>query len=145
MHLLFSFPVFLDVPFRTSDILCSMTSNICHVILYVLRCLIKENPVQYFYINTISYAVNLVNFIIITLIYYITNQRVCETISIIKMLTISKNLVWPRDFESFKGETLTHFHLLIVMFKFVMVQPWNMGVCWIVLVFVTELTVVRVL
>jgi hypothetical protein len=24
-------------------------------------------------------------------------------ISIIKMLTISKNLVWPRDFESFKG------------------------------------------
>jgi hypothetical protein len=40
---------------------------------------------------------------IITLIYYITKQRVCETISIIKMLTISKNLVWPRDFESFKG------------------------------------------
>jgi hypothetical protein len=40
--------VFLDVPFRTSDILCSMTSNICHVIFYVLRCLIKENPVQYF-------------------------------------------------------------------------------------------------
>jgi hypothetical protein len=38
-----------------------------------------------------------------TLIYYITNQRVCETISIIKMLTISKNLVWPRDLESFKG------------------------------------------
>jgi hypothetical protein len=31
--------------------------------------------------------------------------------------------------ESFKGETLTHFHLLIAMFKFVMVQPWNMGVC----------------
>jgi hypothetical protein len=39
----------------------------------------------------------------ITLIYYITKQRVCETISIIKMLTISKNLVWPRDLESFKG------------------------------------------
>jgi hypothetical protein len=33
---------------RTSDILCSMTSNICHVIFYVLMCLIKENPVQYF-------------------------------------------------------------------------------------------------
>jgi hypothetical protein len=48
-------------------------------------------------INTISYAVNLINFIIITLIYYITKQRVCETISIIKMLTISKNLLWPRD------------------------------------------------
>jgi hypothetical protein len=43
------------------------------------------------------------NFIIITLIYYITKQRVCETILIIKMLTISKNLVWPRDLESFKG------------------------------------------
>jgi hypothetical protein len=41
--------------------------------------------------------------IIITLIYYITKQRVCETISIIKMLTISKNLLWPRDLESFKG------------------------------------------
>jgi hypothetical protein len=35
LHLLFSFSVFLDVPFRTSDILCSMTSNICHVIFYV--------------------------------------------------------------------------------------------------------------
>jgi ABC-type proline/glycine betaine transport system permease subunit len=46
---------------------------------------------------------NLINFIIITLIYYITKQRVCETISIIKMLTISKNLVWPHDLESFKG------------------------------------------
>jgi hypothetical protein len=56
-----------------------------------------------FSINTISYAVNLINFIIITSIYYITKQRVCETISIIKMLTISKNLVWPRDLESFKG------------------------------------------
>jgi recombinational DNA repair ATPase RecF len=49
------------------------------------RSLIKENPVQYFSINTISYAVNLINFIIITSIYYITKQRVCETISIIKM------------------------------------------------------------
>jgi hypothetical protein len=27
------------------------------------------------------------------------------------------------------------------MFKFVLVQPWNIGVCRIVLVFVTELTV----
>ena len=44
------------------------------------------------------------------------------------MLTISKNLLWPRDLESLKAESLTHFHLLIVMFKFVMVQPWNMGV-----------------
>jgi hypothetical protein len=63
------------VSFRTFDILCSMTSNICHVIFYVLRCLIKENPVQYFLINTISNAVNLISFIIITLIYYITKQR----------------------------------------------------------------------
>jgi hypothetical protein len=41
-----------------------------------------------------------------TLIYYITKQRVCETISIIKMLTISKHLVWPRDFESFTANVL---------------------------------------
>jgi hypothetical protein len=46
---------------------------------------------------------NFINFIIIILIYYITKQRVCETISIIKMLTISKNLVRPSDLESFKG------------------------------------------
>jgi hypothetical protein len=32
-----------------------------------------------------------------------TEKRVCETISIIRMLTISKNLLWPRDLESFKG------------------------------------------
>jgi hypothetical protein len=41
----------------------------------------------------------------------ITKQWVCETISIIKMLTISKNLVCPRDLESFKGgnfNTLSH-------------------------------------
>jgi hypothetical protein len=43
-------------------------------------------------------------------IYYITKQRACETISIIKMLTISKNLLWPRDLESFKGGNITHFH-----------------------------------
>jgi hypothetical protein len=46
----------------------------------------------------------MIYFVIITLlIYYITKQRVCETISIIKMLTISKNLVRPRELESFKG------------------------------------------
>jgi hypothetical protein len=55
-------------------------------------------------------AVNLINFIVITLIYYITKQRVCETISIIKMLTISKNLLWPRDLESFKGGNLCRRH-----------------------------------
>jgi hypothetical protein len=54
----------------------SMTSNICHVIFYVLRCLIKEIPIQYFYINTISYAVNLINFIIIT--FDVIEQRMSE-------------------------------------------------------------------
>jgi hypothetical protein len=50
----------------------------------------KENPVLNFKINTISYVVNLINFINITLIYHITKQRVCETISIINMLTTCK-------------------------------------------------------
>jgi len=31
--------------------------------------------------------------------------------------------------------------LLIVIITFIMVQPWNIGVCWIDLVFVTELSV----
>jgi hypothetical protein len=92
--------------------------------MYVVKKKQKENKNKQ--TKKISYAVNLINFKIITLIYYITKQRVCETISIIKMLTISKNLVWPRDLESFKGG---NFNLLIVMFKFVMVQQWNMGVC----------------
>jgi UDP-2,3-diacylglucosamine pyrophosphatase LpxH len=34
-------------------------------------------------INTVSYVVNFINFINITLIYHITKQRVCETVSII--------------------------------------------------------------
>ena len=33
-------------------------------------------------------------------------------------------------------------YFFILMFKFVMVHPWNIWVCWINLVFVTELTVV---
>jgi hypothetical protein len=37
------------------------------------------------------------------------------------------------DVESFQGSTFC---------LFVMVQPWNIGVCWIDQVFVTELTVV---
>jgi hypothetical protein len=73
--------------------------------MYVLKKKQKENKNKQ---TKISYAVNLINFIIITLIYYITKQRVCETILIIKMLTISKNLVWPRDLESFKGDTSVH-------------------------------------
>jgi hypothetical protein len=41
--------------------------------------------------------------------------------------------VWPHDVDSFQGSTFC---------LFVMVQPWNIGVCWIDEVFVTELTVV---
>ena len=46
---------------------------------------------------------------------------------------LSKTLVWPHDGESFLGSTFC---------LFVMEQPWNIGVCWIDQVFVTELTVV---
>jgi ribosomal protein L14 len=35
-----------------------------------------------------------------------------ETISIIKMLTISKTLVWPRDLESFKGRNFNTLSLV---------------------------------
>jgi hypothetical protein len=42
-------------------------------------------------------------------------------------------LVWPHDVESFQGSTF---------WLFFMVQPWNIGVCWIDQVFVTELTAV---
>jgi hypothetical protein len=43
--------------------------------------------------------------------------------------------------NAFKAQSLTHFYLFILMFKFVLVQPWNIGVCRIDLVFVTELNV----
>jgi hypothetical protein len=33
--------------------------------------------------NTVSYVVNFINSMNITLIYHITKQRVCETVSII--------------------------------------------------------------
>jgi DNA polymerase sigma len=44
----------------------------------------------------------------LTTVNSVTNTRTihqtpCETISIIKMITISKHLVWPRDLESVKG------------------------------------------
>ena len=42
-----------------------------------------DNTVLNFYINTVSYVVNFINFMNITLIYHITKQRVCETASII--------------------------------------------------------------
>jgi hypothetical protein len=45
--------------------------------------LMKENNVLNFEINTVSYVVNFINFINITLIYHITKQWVCETVSII--------------------------------------------------------------
>jgi hypothetical protein len=58
----------------------------------------------YFVIITLlQQLINFINFIIITLIYYITKQRICETISIIKMLTISKNLVWQECQRYEKG------------------------------------------
>jgi hypothetical protein len=41
--------------------------------------------------------------------------------------------VWPHDVESFQGSKFC---------LFVMVQPWNIGVCWIDQVFVTELAVI---
>ena len=129
MCLLFSFFVFLHVPFVPLTFFLQWRQNICHVILYFMRCLMKENPVLNFKINTISYVVNFINFMNITLIYHITKQRVCETISIINMLThVSKTLVWPHDVESFQGSTFC---------LFVMVQPWNTGVCWIDQVCVT--------
>ena len=46
---------------------------------------------------------------------------------------VNKTLVWPHDVESFQGSKFC---------LFVMVQPWNIGVCCIDQVFVTELTVV---
>jgi hypothetical protein len=64
-----------------------------------------------------------------TLIYYITKQRVCEAISIIKMLTISKNLVWPRDIESFKGGNFNTLSLVDCYVQICNGTPWNMGVC----------------
>jgi hypothetical protein len=47
--------------------------------------------------------------------------------------TDGETLVWPHDVESFQGSTFC---------LFVMVQPWNIGACWIDQVFVTELSVV---
>ena len=41
--------------------------------------------------------------------------------------------MWPHDVESVQGSTFC---------LFAMVQPWNIGVCWIDQVFATELTVV---
>jgi hypothetical protein len=46
---------------------------------------------------------------------------------------VNKTLVWPHDIESLQGSTFC---------LFVMVQPWNIGVCWIDQVFVMELTFV---
>jgi hypothetical protein len=50
-------------------------------------CILKKPMV------TISYVVIFINFINITLIYHITKQQVCETVSIIQMLrTCKQNL-----------------------------------------------------
>jgi hypothetical protein len=42
-----------------------------------------KTTVLNFYIDTISYVVNFINFINITLIYHMSKQRVSETVSII--------------------------------------------------------------
>ena len=82
--------LFNDVKYLSRDILCTEVSH-------------KGKSCSIF-LNQHNFICSKFNkLFIITLIYYITKQRVCETISIIKMLTISKNLVWPRDLESFKG------------------------------------------
>jgi hypothetical protein len=46
-----------------------------------------------------------------------------------QLSSIMQTWCGPVTSKVLKAETLTHFNLLIVMFKFVMVQPWNMGVC----------------
>jgi len=51
------------------------------------------------------------------------------------MLTTCKQKFWcdPMTSKVFKAQTFC---------LFVMVQPWNIGVCWIDMVFVTKLTVI---
>jgi hypothetical protein len=65
-------------------------------------------------------------------ILYITNL-VCYTYFHWFFNPECQPLVWPYDVESFQGSMFC---------LFVMAQPWNIGVCWIDQVFVTELTVV---
>ena len=61
-----------------------LTSFLNDVKICVTSYFMKENTVlTNFKINTISHVVNFINFINITLIYHITKQRVCETVSII--------------------------------------------------------------
>lgn len=50
--------------------------------------------------------------------------------------------MWPVTSKGFKAQSLTHFSLLIVMLKFVMLQSRNISVGSIDLVFVTELAIV---
>jgi hypothetical protein len=62
----------------------------------------------------------------------ITKQRVCETISIIKMLTISKNLVWPRDLESFKGGNFNTLSLVDCYVQICYNYEFGLSLCKIV-------------
>ena len=69
----------------------------------------KENPVLNQH-NFICTVVNFINFINMTLIYHITKQRVCETISIIQMLTTCKQ---THDVESFQGSKFCLFVMVL--------------------------------
>ena len=66
----------------------------------------KENTVLNFYINTISYVINFINVINITLIYHMSKQRVSETVSIVWVLTTCRwNLgvaPWRRGFSGLR-------------------------------------------
>ena len=68
----------------------SVTSGCLSRHILWMGCLMKENTVLNFYINTISYVINFINVINITLIYHMSKQRVSETVSIIWMLTTCK-------------------------------------------------------
>ena len=92
MCLLFPFFVFLDVPFRTSDILSTMRSKYVSHHISCMRCLMKENPVLNFSINTISYVVNFINF------EYNINISHTKTTGLwnnFNNLNVNKTLVWP--------------------------------------------------
>jgi hypothetical protein len=87
----------------------------------------------------------MIYFVIITLLQQLIPSQTpeqfsklpCSTAVPLQIVIFSINLVFLVTLRSSGTdilydchlETLTHFHLLIAMFKFVMVQPWNMGVC----------------
>ena len=123
MRLLFSFFVLLDVRFRTFDVILQWRQNMCHVIFQGKYCTKFLN--QYSFICSKIYK----------LYKYNINISHNKTTGLPNSFNkhVNKTLVWPHDVESFQGSTFC---------LFVMVQQWNIGVCYIDQVFVTELTVV---